>query len=219
MAKKGEIDPWNIDVVDITDRFLKRLETAKELDLRVSGRVLLYAAILVRMKAEAITLEVIKEEDEEELIPDEVDFGIFSEDFDLEVESEDEEVFFNVLRAPRKRIRKISTLKDLIDELRKAEVVERRRRVRKKKERKQVSIDTLNIPHEESMEETILQIERELLDLLTKKDFVSFLSLVRGKRRDEVVDYFVSILHLAFRRKVEIHQEKIYEDILIKKFV
>ena len=40
MAERGEVDPWNIDIVDVTDRFLNELDRRKELDLRVSGRTL-----------------------------------------------------------------------------------------------------------------------------------------------------------------------------------
>ncbi|WP_245619048.1 hypothetical protein [Methanogenium cariaci] len=36
----GEIDPWNIDIVEVTDRFLGELERMKTLDLRISGRTL-----------------------------------------------------------------------------------------------------------------------------------------------------------------------------------
>ena len=52
MAERGEIDPWNIDIVEVTDRFLSELERRKELDLRISGRTLFYAATLLRMKSE-----------------------------------------------------------------------------------------------------------------------------------------------------------------------
>ena len=30
MAERGEIDPWNIDIVEVTDRFLSELERRKE---------------------------------------------------------------------------------------------------------------------------------------------------------------------------------------------
>ena len=52
MAERGEIDPWNIDIVEVTDRFLSELERRKELDLRISGRTLFYAALLFRMKSD-----------------------------------------------------------------------------------------------------------------------------------------------------------------------
>lgn len=52
MAERGEIDPWNIDIVEVTDRFLAELERHCELDLRVSGRTLFYSSVLLRMKSE-----------------------------------------------------------------------------------------------------------------------------------------------------------------------
>ncbi|MFB6195335.1 MAG: segregation/condensation protein A [Haloplanus sp.] len=51
LAEDGEIDPWDIDVVDVTDAFLDRLD---ETDLRTSGRALFYASVLLRMKSDAL---------------------------------------------------------------------------------------------------------------------------------------------------------------------
>ncbi|SFF90953.1 condensin subunit ScpA [Halopelagius inordinatus] len=64
LAEEGEIDPWDIDVVDVTDAFLDHLDST---DLRTSGRALFYAAVLLRMKSDAL-LEP-DEEPEEELEP------------------------------------------------------------------------------------------------------------------------------------------------------
>ncbi len=215
MAKKGEIDPWNINVVDVTDRFLKRLETARKFDLRISGRVLLYAAILVRMKAEAITLEALGEEEVESY--EEYYF------LDEPVEFEDDnlsDVILEALKSPRKSVRKITTLKDLIDELRRAEEVERRRRKRRRVEKFEASIDTtLKVPHEESLEEMIARVEEELSKILKKKGRTTLFSLVKGWDVPMLVDYYVSILHLAFRKKVEIAQEKFYGDVEIREVV
>jgi segregation and condensation protein A len=51
LAEDGEIDPWDIDIVDATDAFLDRLD---ETDLRTSGRALFYASVLLRMKGDAL---------------------------------------------------------------------------------------------------------------------------------------------------------------------
>ena len=40
LARSGEIDPWNIDIVEITDKFLRQVEEMEKMDLRVSGRTL-----------------------------------------------------------------------------------------------------------------------------------------------------------------------------------
>ncbi|EMA55385.1 MULTISPECIES: segregation and condensation protein A [Halococcus] len=51
LAEEGEIEPWDIDVVEVTDAFLSRLDAA---DLRTSGRALFYASVLLRMKSDAL---------------------------------------------------------------------------------------------------------------------------------------------------------------------
>jgi len=51
LADDGEIDPWDIDVVQVTDKFLDRIDGS---DLRSSGRALFYASVLIRMKSDAM---------------------------------------------------------------------------------------------------------------------------------------------------------------------
>jgi len=68
LAEDGEIDPWDVDLVAATDAFLDALD---ETDLRTSGRALFYAAVLLRMKSDAL-LEPDEEDDEDELEPWEV---------------------------------------------------------------------------------------------------------------------------------------------------
>jgi segregation and condensation protein A len=65
LAEEGEIDPWDVDLVEATDAFLDALD---ETDLRTSGRALFYAAVLLRMKSDAL-LEPDEEESEDELEP------------------------------------------------------------------------------------------------------------------------------------------------------
>ena len=49
LAERGEIDPWDIDIVEVTDAFLAELDAR---DLRTSGRALFYASVLLRMKSD-----------------------------------------------------------------------------------------------------------------------------------------------------------------------
>jgi len=236
MAKKGEVDPWNIDVIEVADRFLEKLEKARKLDLRVSGRVLLYAAILIRMKAEILAEEALRttkpepeELEEPEFISDEIEFELFDNDFaawsepyepaiDEDLEFVGDEII-ETLMSPRKKVRRFTTLKDLIYELKMAETVEkkRRRRRRRSADTSEATKKALETPHEENIEETIAMVEEELKRLFRIKNMLYFSEIVRGKDIKEKVSYYLSILHLAFRRKLEINQEKIYEeDIEIK---
>ena len=72
MAERGEIDPWNIDIVEVTDRFLAELERRRELDLRVSGRTLFYSSVLLRMKSEYLDSQ--QESEDGEALSDEDPF-------------------------------------------------------------------------------------------------------------------------------------------------
>lgn len=186
---------------------------------------MLYAAILVRMKAEILSAEALMhggEEQEEcedyEVIPEEIDFSLLETEKDFEEEEVKDEVLKTLL-SPRKKVRRFTTLKDLITELQNAENVEKRR----KRRRKDVEVDltgkTLGIPHEENIEETITKVENELKRLFSRKTLLYFSEVVRGMSIEEKVSYYLSVLHLAFRKKIEVYQKKLYEeDIELKLF-
>ncbi|WP_255190778.1 segregation and condensation protein A [Natronobeatus ordinarius] len=118
LAKDGEIDPWDIDVVRVTDKFLEALDDA---DLRTSGRALFYASVLLRMKSDE--LFAVDEPEEEELPPWEAPFAD-DPDADVEpgfdpIESLEAEMD---RRLERKHARgKPETLDELVRELREAE--------------------------------------------------------------------------------------------------
>ena len=39
MAKQGKIDPWNVDIVEVTDKYLMHLFQSKAQNLRLTGRI------------------------------------------------------------------------------------------------------------------------------------------------------------------------------------
>jgi len=61
LAEDGEIRPWEIDIVRVTDAFLDRLEAV---DLRTSGRALFYASVLLRMKSDELLADDGEDESE-----------------------------------------------------------------------------------------------------------------------------------------------------------
>ncbi|GAA0522164.1 condensin subunit ScpA [Halorubrum aquaticum] len=65
LAEEGEIEPWDIDIVRVTDAFLEKLD---ETDLRTTGRALFYASVLLRMKSDGM-LDDDDEDDEPEAEP------------------------------------------------------------------------------------------------------------------------------------------------------
>ncbi|MCU4752761.1 segregation/condensation protein A [Halobacteria archaeon AArc-curdl1] len=119
LAKDGEIDPWDIDIVTVTDRFLEALDDA---DLRTSGRALFYASVLLRMKSDELFAP--DQPEAEELPPWEAPFADDGAMEDAEpgfdpVDSLEAEMD---RRLERKHARgKPETLDELVRELRDAE--------------------------------------------------------------------------------------------------
>jgi len=66
LAEEDEIEPWDIDIVTVTDKFLDRLDEA---DLRTSGRALFYASVLLRMKSDAMLADDDEDDPDEEEAP------------------------------------------------------------------------------------------------------------------------------------------------------
>src|SRR5208337_1898865 len=134
LAERGEIDPWNIDIIEVTDRFLNELERRRELNLQLSGRTLFYAATLVRLKSEQLVVVEAPEDegegDGEDLFGDDFGGGL-PEDMDYggrlgPIERLEHEI---QRRLDRKNMRKSPiTLFELITELKNIEKEERRRR-------------------------------------------------------------------------------------------
>ncbi|ELY91279.1 segregation and condensation protein A [Natrinema altunense] len=125
LAKDGEIDPWDIDIVEVTDTFLEAIEDA---DLRTSGRALFYASVLLRMKSDE--LFATDDPDEDDLPPWEAPFA---DDGPMDAGGDDQahppgfdpvETLENEMerRLERKHARgKPETLDELVRELRSAE--------------------------------------------------------------------------------------------------
>ncbi|WP_394741478.1 segregation/condensation protein A [Natronococcus roseus] len=121
LAENGEIDPWDIDIVEVTDRFLEALDDA---DLRTSGRALFYASVLLRMKSDELFGP--DEPEEEELPPWEAPFAD-----EAPIQEGDDAPAFDPIegleaemerRLERKQARgKPETLDELVRDLRDAE--------------------------------------------------------------------------------------------------
>ena len=54
LVLKGEIDPWNIDITVLADKFLQEIKNMYIPDLITASKVLVVAALLLKMKAETL---------------------------------------------------------------------------------------------------------------------------------------------------------------------
>lgn len=204
LAQSGEIDPWNIDIVDVTDKFFSFIEEMERMDLRISGRTLHYAAMLLRMKSNALVEEPDNEDDS------------WIDDFEfLDIDE------YPVPTPPvRRHSRRPVTLDELILELEKAEVVERRRRVRSStsestKLARHTTEQVLGIAHEEDIERTVTELKNNLRTILKGRNYITFSELVDGNRSHKLMTY-ISLLFLANMKEVWLEQEELFGELYIR---
>lgn len=197
LAKSGELDPWDIDIARTTEKFLEYIDSLEKRDLRIPARTLLYASILLRMKSDSM-------EGGEEVTP-------VQEPGDEWIV---EEVFDQLPYPPvRRHTKRPVTLEELISELKKAEMVGRRKAMRERWPESPAE-KTLDLSHEEGIEEHIKALEPILDDMLGSSEKVSFED-VRGK---EGIMNYVSLLFMAQRKQVWLEQEKLFGELYIKQY-
>jgi segregation and condensation protein A len=203
LAKNGEIDPWNINIVELTDKFLKRVDDLEKMDLRVSGRTLLYASILLRMKSNALV--------EVEEPPEEID--IESDNFEISD--------YPVPSMPLRRYSKRPvTLEELLTELKKAEAFEKKRlnRVENKKDEIRATLeDVLSVAHEEDIESRIGKMRYILNELLEKQKSIKFSEISSTLDRTGILMAYLAILFLATKKEIWIEQEEFFGEIFIRR--
>ncbi|WP_445474956.1 segregation/condensation protein A [Methanococcoides methylutens] len=207
LARDGDINPWDIDIVQATDKFLAYIEEMKMMDLRISGRTLLYAAILLRMKSTGIVQE---EEEEEDFLDDETDF--------YEIEE------YPVPKLPiRRTATRPVTLQELITELKKAEKVETRRKDRRIRHRIEVmdratTDDVLGIAHEEDIRGRVDSLYEYLEELFKDREEVMFSDLIdNSNSRSEKMMTYISLLFLAGEKRVWLSQEELFGELYVHK--
>jgi segregation and condensation protein A len=197
LAKRGEIDPWDIDIARTTQKFLEYIDTLEKKDLRIPARTLLYASILLRMKSDFF--EEPKKEALPEVIPDEIEFS--------------EDAFDCLPKPPlRRHTKRPVTLEELISELRKAEMVGRRKAMRERWPQSPAE-KALDLSHEEGIEDHINALGPILDDMLITKKVVT-LEDIRGK---ELIMDYVSLLFMAQRRQIWLEQEEFFGELYIRR--
>jgi len=145
-----QLDPWNINIIILTDKYLVKISELEEADFFVSSKVLLAASLLLRIKSEILLNKYIKSIDEI-LFGKKEDKKYISERIEL-----DEEIPLLIPRSPMPRFRKV-TLKELIESLNKAIGTEKRDNKQERIDGKLVLIAKEKIQYKEQNKGTLQQ--------------------------------------------------------------
>ncbi len=230
LAAKGDIDPKDIDIIEVTDLFLRAIAAAPKENLRQSGKILFHASVLLRMKAEA-WLDLQDEP--------------LGDDF-LEFDADGSPIIYDSQREPiarqitiqdleralvrRSHIHQIRTrrvtLEQLIEALREAERLEKFRLQRKAEPRIELAghhevndvEDILELAHEEDIETVIAKVEQILAESLNPDELTPFIKLIKLlDRKGDWVDAFLAVLFLSNAGKITLQQEQFYGPLFISR--
>lgn len=225
MSRKGKIDPWNIDIADVTDKYLQKLIEIKTNNLKLTGRTLFFAAVLLRIKSDI--LEGINLNDEncfpEHEIIDELDSAF---DDDLENINLNNVISLDDVLERRTSIRlhreRIVTLDDLIKQLEFYEKIDKRLALQNKNSRalrraksyeKFTPEDIINMAHDEYIDNsiTVLQAVLERIFLTDKKVGISDLN----ETGMDKVSIYIALLFLSATTSIDLVQDEFYSELYV----
>ncbi len=206
LVHREELDPWNIDIGEITSKYLEVVRNMKKVDLHIPANIILAAAILLRFKSENLEFKEDEPEMWEEELPPELDFN---PDF-THTESVPTLVFRP--RFPKKR--KV-TLQELVQAVDEALKVETKRESRRRERKEYVEqIENLNV-EEIDVEEIIRGVYSKVLEKVDKYNIAKFSDLA-GETAVEKVRNLLALLYLASSDYVEVFQEKLFDEIFVR---
>lgn len=225
MAKAGKIDPWNIDIIDVTDKYLSHLFEIKAQNLRATSKTLLFASILLRLKSNILEGTDIldfeeQQDDDYEIVDDEI------------IESyeppKNNIISFSEVLQRRTSVKinrnRTVTLKDLIRQLEFYEKLEKKHSLKQMQERAQRRIrsyanltadDIVNLAHEEFIENSVKAIQTKLDKIFNTNKKVELNELISiGMNK---ISAYIALLFLTAEGKCDLEQEEFYSDLYVVK--
>ena len=241
-AGKGDLDPWDIDVISVIDSFLEQYSQTIEREssgknsyhknLSETSEAFFAASVLVNLKAQVLEADVFKE-----------DSSDFEDDFDVDDQDWiDKE--FDIPKYPEKYLRRrsiaqpilkrITTLGELVSQLESiAEVIETqdillmKRKRNKKYSDKALISQVKSLAHREKLPETTKALGK-FIDgwekALQWTDFEYLVKqwqmVVKNDLDKDRLGVFWALLFLSSENKIEIKQiNSLYGPIQIKRII
>ena len=219
LVKTNEIDPWNVDISELSSKFLDLLKKLKEMDFRVSGKILLAAAILLKIKSNKLIGEdmtnfdnLFKFQEESESLDEYVDSLDLNEQL-LKLDGIKNEDISLIPRTPQPRERKVSIF-DLVDALQRALDVKKRRVVNSTKQTKEFKIPEKVRDITEIIRDVYSNVKTYFIK--NQKNSLEFSQLLSSEEKEDKIFTFLSLLHLTNERKIDLEQEQHFSPIFVK---
>ena len=195
LVRKNELNPWDIDIAEIVEKYVDAVRGMRVLDLRVPANIILAAAILVRLKSDMLDLE--EKTDAEEAPLDFTRPPVTVDPLSLR------------LRLPQRR--RVS-LTELISALEEAMKLKEYREA-------QAAGETRIVPMVFQRADVEADIEAVYSLVKSNADaskMLTFSALCKvGNRDNSLLDLFIPLLFLASKARVLLLQEEFFGEIVI----
>ena len=228
MAKQGKIDPWNVDIVDVYDKYMMQMFQAKGQNLKFTGRTILFAAILLRLKSNILKGIDIQDFDP----PEEIDGFEYSDD-ELEYSEEyiptSNVISIDEVLQRRTSVRlnhnRVVTLRDLIRQLEFYEMLDKKAALKNAHERAKRRVqnyarlspdDIINLAHDEYIENGVQRLRANLEEILNRQDRIELNELtLLGMDK---VNAYISLLFLTVDSEYDLMQDEFYGDLYVVRY-
>jgi segregation and condensation protein A len=238
LAQRGEIDPWDVQTIDVIDRHLSKIPfqegttlAHKQANLSQSGQAFLWAAMLVLLKANTLERNGADEE-EFDFLEEELDFELAAA---VGLPRNLEQHIRRRLSSPPPQTRPV-TLQDLIEQLQEiankiGEPKLRRRQVRGKPMSVSKATKTIaGLAHDENLTEMAALVAEFLVTYTSETEDWNLEDLVdlwsskfpaapgqHHSPNHDRVGVFWALLLLSAQSKVELSQEEFYQTLTIRR--
>ncbi|ERN40542.1 hypothetical protein KR51_00030900 [Rubidibacter lacunae KORDI 51-2] len=239
-VERGEIDPWDVRVIDAIDRVLDELErrSGDRADLPLSGQAFLWASMLVYFKADA--LQRLAEATEDDASECEEELLVIADERGLPLHLERHLRRRPAVPPPRRRR---ATLPELLAQIRDLSAEwdalgDRPRPERPRQmSRREATAAIAQLAHDENLTELAARLEALLSDRLSDGSdceledswldleqllcwWMESASAVQGERHQsptgDRVGVFWALLLLSSQSKVELSQNEFYQDLSVR---
>jgi segregation and condensation protein A len=212
LIKKEQMDPWDVDVSLLAEKFIDMLKEMKKMDFRLSGKIILAAAFFLKIKSDKLLKEdmsVLNElinptENQEDLL------GMLDNMSDEIALPAEKPVL--TYRTPQPRKRKVSVY-DLIGALEKAFESDNKRTFKKILGSKYAPI---RIPHKEKDVSVVINDVYKKIEMKMKNlKIITFSDLVESDSKEDKLYLFVPLVYLDTQRKIDLEQPEHFGEINI----
>ena len=223
MAKQGKIDPWNIDIADIANKYMLHLAQTKSNNLRTSSRALFFLAVLLKLKSNVLVgldpMEFEATSNNNDFLDDEM-----PPEEDMYQDYPNNVIPLNEIIQRRTSIKlnrnRIVTLKDLIRQLEFYEELDKKQALKNSLERAKRRVhsyknmssdDIINLAQEEYIESGVKILHENLIKIFEKEDKVE-LNTLTLLGLDKITAY-ISLLFLTAESDFDLEQKEFYSDL------